>query len=184
MLAICPARPGDRLLVDGEVVASQGLEIDESLLTGEDRTRPQTAGRPGAVGQLRGRAARDASPPRVGEGQPTPPSSTEQARRLLPRHSELRDGVTKSQYIPGWSSRSARYCSTRRLRNDEDFGSAITGAVAGIVTMIPRGPGADDEHRLAVGVVRLGQRNALVQELPAIEGLARVDVLCSTRRAT
>ena len=36
----------------------------------------------------------------------------------------------------------------------------------------------------AVGVVRLGQLNVLVQELPAIEGLARVDVICLDKTGT
>lgn len=36
----------------------------------------------------------------------------------------------------------------------------------------------------AVGVIRLGQRRCLVQELPAIEGLARVDVVCADKTGT
>jgi len=36
----------------------------------------------------------------------------------------------------------------------------------------------------AVGVVRLGRRQCLVQELPAIEGLARVDVVCADKTGT
>jgi cation-transporting ATPase E len=35
-----------------------------------------------------------------------------------------------------------------------------------------------------VGVVRLGRRQCLVQELPAIEGLARVDVVCADKTGT
>lgn len=37
---------------------------------------------------------------------------------------------------------------------------------------------------LAVGVIRLGKRNALVQELFGIEALARVDVLCMDKTGT
>ena len=36
----------------------------------------------------------------------------------------------------------------------------------------------------AVGVVRLGRRQCLVNELPAIEGLARVDVVCADKTGT
>jgi cation-transporting ATPase E len=36
----------------------------------------------------------------------------------------------------------------------------------------------------AVGVVRLGRRQCLVQELPAIEGLARVDTVCADKTGT
>ncbi|MDJ0455552.1 hypothetical protein, partial [Gordonia amicalis] len=36
----------------------------------------------------------------------------------------------------------------------------------------------------AVGVVRLGQRQCLVNERPAIEGLARVNVVCADKTGT
>jgi cation-transporting ATPase E len=36
----------------------------------------------------------------------------------------------------------------------------------------------------AVGVIRLGRRQCLVNELPAIEGLARVDVVCADKTGT
>ena len=36
----------------------------------------------------------------------------------------------------------------------------------------------------AVAVVRLAQRKVLVQELPAVEGLARIDVLCIDKTGT
>ncbi|PWQ88894.1 magnesium-transporting ATPase, partial [Enterococcus faecium] len=36
----------------------------------------------------------------------------------------------------------------------------------------------------AVGGIRLGRRQCLVNELPAIEGLARVDVVCADKTGT
>jgi cation-transporting P-type ATPase E len=50
--------------------------------------------------------------------------------------------------------------------------------------MVPEGLVLLTSLAFAVGVIRLGQRNVLVQELPAIEGLARVDVVCADKTGT
>ena len=56
--------------------------------------------------------------------------------------------------------------------------------VGGLVTMVPEGLVLLTSIAFAVGVVRLGRRQLLVQELPAIEGLARVDVVCLDKTGT
>ncbi len=61
---------------------------------------------------------------------------------------------------------------------------AVPGAVAAMVGMIPEGLILLTSVALAVGVVRLGRRNTLVQELYGIETLARVDVLCLDKTGT
>ncbi len=61
---------------------------------------------------------------------------------------------------------------------------AVPGAVAAMVGMIPEGLILLTSVALAVGVVRLGRRKALVQELYGIETLARVDVLCLDKTGT
>src|SRR6185503_10011592 len=54
---------------------------------------------------------------------------------------------------------------------------AIRGAVAGVVAMVPEGLVLLTSVAFAIAVTRLGRRQVLVQELPAVEGLARVDTL-------
>ncbi|MBR2797837.1 MAG: HAD-IC family P-type ATPase [Clostridia bacterium] len=61
---------------------------------------------------------------------------------------------------------------------------AVPGAVAAMVGMIPEGLILLTSVALAVGVVRLGRRKTLVQELYGIETLARVDVLCLDKTGT
>ena len=60
----------------------------------------------------------------------------------------------------------------------------LTGMVAALVPMVPEGLVLMTSIAFAVGVIRLGQRQCLVQELPAIEGLARVDVVCADKTGT
>ena len=61
---------------------------------------------------------------------------------------------------------------------------ALRGTVAGVVAMVPEGLVLLTSVAFAVGVVRLGRRRVLVRELPAVEGLARVDVLCIDKTGT
>src|SRR5690349_20948429 len=56
--------------------------------------------------------------------------------------------------------------------------------VGALVPMVPEGLVLMTSIAFAVGVVRLGRRQCLVNELPAIEGLARVDVVCADKTGT
>ena len=61
---------------------------------------------------------------------------------------------------------------------------AVPSSVAAMIGMIPEGLVLLTSVAMAVGVVKLGRRNALVQELSGIETLARVDVLCLDKTGT
>src|SRR6185369_3478065 len=68
--------------------------------------------------------------------------------------------------------------------DQNDLSEAIRRMVAGLVSMVPEGLVLLTSLAFAAGVVRLGARNCLVQELPAIEGLARVSVVCLDKTGT
>ncbi|MEU5869767.1 HAD-IC family P-type ATPase [Nonomuraea sp. NPDC047529] len=175
---------GDRLLVDGEVVASDGLEVDESLLTGEadpvhkkpgDEVLSGSFAVAGSGAYVATRVGTDAYAVRLAE----------EASKFHLAHSELREGVANFiKYITWLVIPIGALLIYSQLHNSADFRTAITGAVAGIVTMIPEGLVLMTSIAFAVGVIRLGRRKCLVQELPAIEGLARVDVLCLDKTGT
>ncbi|MFB4292280.1 HAD-IC family P-type ATPase [Nonomuraea sp. ATR24] len=176
--------PGDNLLVDGEVVESAGLEVDESLLTGEadpvlkrpgDRVLSGSFAVAGTGAFTATAVGTDAYAVRLAE----------EAAKFHLSHSELRDGIKKFiRYVTWLVIPIGALLMYSQLRHSVDFGTAITGAVAGIVTMIPEGLVLMTSIAFAIGVVRLGRRRCLVQELPAIEGLARVDVLCLDKTGT
>ena len=62
--------------------------------------------------------------------------------------------------------------------------SAVPTAVAAMIGMIPEGLILLTSVALMAGVVKLGRRRTLVQELFGIETLARVDVLCTDKTGT
>jgi cation-transporting ATPase E len=55
---------------------------------------------------------------------------------------------------------------------------------AGVVAMVPEGLVLLTSVAFAASVVRLGRQQVLVQELPAVETLARVDVICLDKTGT
>ena len=61
---------------------------------------------------------------------------------------------------------------------------AIPKAVAAMIGMIPEGLILLTSVALTAGVIKLGRRKTLVQELFGIETLARVDVLCVDKTGT
>jgi cation-transporting P-type ATPase E len=61
---------------------------------------------------------------------------------------------------------------------------ALSGSVAGIGAMVPEGLVLLTSVAFAVAVLRLARRRVLVQELAAVEGLARVDVVCVDKTGT
>src|SRR5262249_19730434 len=72
----------------------------------------------------------------------------------------------------------------RQFTRGENVADAVVGSVAGVVPMIPEGLVLMTSIAFAVGVIRLARRRCLVQELPAVETLARVDTLCLDKTGT
>ncbi len=175
---------GDQVPVDGPVIRARGLEIDESLLTGESDPVVKEVGDTCLSGSFVVAGSGWFRAQRVGDDGYAA-SLAREAKKFTLVASELRDGVNwiigGVSWIVGpmillvlWS----------QLRLDADWKSALSSGVAGAVGMIPQGLVLLTSLAFAVGVVRLGRRNVLVQELPAIEGLARVDTVCFDKTGT
>jgi cation-transporting ATPase E len=71
----------------------------------------------------------------------------------------------------------------QQLRTD-NVSAALTSTVAGVVGMVPEGLVLLTSLAFGIAAVTLARRNVLVQELPAVEGLARVDVVCLDKTGT
>ena len=64
------------------------------------------------------------------------------------------------------------------------FSESLVGTVAGVIGMIPEGLVLLTSVTFILGVGRLAKKRALVQEMEAIEALARVNVLCLDKTGT
>lgn len=68
--------------------------------------------------------------------------------------------------------------------NPLDRSTAIVKTVAGVIGMIPEGLVLLTSLSFIIGVGKLAKKNALIQEMEAIEALARVNVLCLDKTGT
>ena len=176
--------PGDQVVVDGEVLVSDRLEVDESLLTGESEPVIKAAGDRVLSGSFvvagTGRAqvsalGADAYAARIAED----------ARRFTLTRSELRSGIDRILKYVTWAIvPTAALLFVSQYRALGAWRPALSGAVAGTVAMVPEGLVLLTSIAFSVAVVRLARRRVLVQELPAVEGLARIDVLCIDKTGT
>jgi cation-transporting ATPase E len=177
--------PGDQIVVDGEVVEDANLEVDESLLTGEadpiakdpgDQVMSGSFVVAGGGAYLATKVGREAYAAKLAE----------EASKFTLVNSELRNGINKIlQFItylliPG----GLLIIYTQLFTTDAGWRESVLRMVGALVPMVPEGLVLMTSIAFAVGVIRLGRRQCLVNELPAIEGLARVDVVCADKTGT
>nr|WP_152498594.1 HAD-IC family P-type ATPase [Nocardiopsis prasina] len=189
---------GDQVVVDGVVTWAGGLEVDESLLTGEADPVLKQPGDTVMSGSFVVAGAGRFRATKVGRHAYAARLAEEASRFSLVR-SELRSGINT---ILTWITYalfpigallvySQLFMNGQVALDQADSGGvpgpladALRGMVAALVSMIPEGLILLTSIAFAVGVIRLGRHRCLVQELPAIEGLARVDVVCTDKTGT
>ncbi len=177
-------RTGDQVIADGLILTATGLEIDESLLSGEADP----------VGKEPGDEVMSGSFVVAGQGQMTATKVgagayaaelTRQARGYSPARSEIRDAINR---LLAWISWALVIVGPplvfTQLSSGQRLDEALRGSVAGLTGLVPEGLVLLTSVAMAVGVVRLASRRVLVQDLPAIEGLARVDLICCDKTGT
>ncbi|HET7489791.1 MAG TPA: HAD-IC family P-type ATPase [Acidimicrobiales bacterium] len=177
-------RPGDQVVVDGTVAAAAGLEIDESLLSGEADPIPKDAGDEVLSGSFVAAGTGWYRATRVGPDAFAARLASE-ARRFTLARSELRAGTDRIlRWITWFMIPTAALLVSTQLMHNEDLADALRGSVAGVGSMVPEGLVLLTSVAMALAVVRLGRRRVLVQELAAVETLARVDVVCLDKTGT
>ena len=110
----------------------------------------------------------------------------EEASKFTLVNSELRSGINKIlQFITYLLIPAGLLIIyTQLFTTDAGWRESVLRMVGALVPMVPEGLVLMTSIAFAVGVVRLGRRQCLVNELPAIEGLARVDVVCADKTGT
>ena len=177
-------RPGDQLVVDGEVLTAEGLEVDESLLTGEADPVDRGVGEQVLSGSFVVAGSGLYRATRVGRDA-FAAGLTEQAKKFVQTKSELRDDIARFIRIASYLIPPIGILLLlSQLRANQSLDDAIRGTIAGVVTMVPEGLVLLTSIAMAVAVVRLAQRKVLVQDLPAVEVLARVDTVCVDKTGT
>lgn len=177
--------PGDQVVVDGEIVAADYLEVDESLLTGESDPMPKEPGDEVLSGSFIVSGTGFYRATRIG-AEAYAAQITAQASKFTLVSSELRSGINQILRYVSWLLVPVGVLSiaVQFSQPGTTWQEAVLGMTASLVPMVPEGLVLLTAMAFALGVIRLGRRGVLVQELPAIEMLARVDVVCADKTGT
>lgn len=176
---------GDQIPVDCETVSSQGLEVNESLLTGESLAVLKQAGdilysgSSVVAGTATGRVVH------VGEDNYAT-QLVKKAKTKRRATSEMQIAIKRIIKYVGYAIFPiglVLFYIQRHVAGN-NISDSLVNTVAGVLGMIPEGLVLLTSISFILGVGRLAKKNALVQEMEAIEALARVDVLCLDKTGT
>jgi magnesium-transporting ATPase (P-type) len=175
---------GDQLVADGEVIASRGMTMDESLLTGESDGIKKGEGDRVLSGSFcvsgSGRYLVDAVREESYAGQIAGEAKTFR-HPPSPLQEEVNRVILASTYV--MLPLAALLILSLKLRA-VGLESAAQTATAGLVTLIPEGLVLLMSVTFAVAAVRLAKRDTLVQQMSATESLAAVDTICVDKTGT
>jgi cation-transporting P-type ATPase E len=175
---------GDQVVADGILRRSDGLALDESILTGESDPVARGVGdevRSGSFA-VEGAGAYDVTA--VGARSHASRIAGE-AREFRHPRSPLERAINRLLFtlvgvlVPlgfalGWSL----------YRRNTSIHDAVPTTVAAVVTLVPEGLILLMSVTYAVASIRMARRGALAQQLNAIESLASVDAICLDKTGT
>ena len=177
--------PGDQVVTDGRVFDCRGLEVNESMLTGESQAVKKRDGDQVLSGSfiIAGTALQRVD--KVG--------NESYASQLVAKASHKKRASSEMQRTIG---RIIQVVSviiipvglllyrSQMIANGGVFANAIIRTVSGIIGMIPEGLVLLTSVSFIIGVGRLANKKALVQEMPSIESLARANIICTDKTGT
>ncbi len=177
-------RAGDQLAADGVVRASAGLQADESLLTGESEPVDKRAGDRLLSGSFVVAGSGGYQATGVG-AEAYAAKLAAQARRFTVVRSELVAGINQILRYVTWALPPvAALLVLSQLHTRQTVREGATSTVAALAGMVPQGLVLLTSVAFGVAAVTLARRQVLVQQLPAVEGLARVDIVCFDKTGT
>ena len=179
-------RSGEQVPADAMIVQTWGLELDESMITGESRTVRKKEGDTVYSGSTAVSGMALVHVTAVG-AHSYAATLTAQAKVYKKNVSDLNKGIntilkfmtflvvplcillilTQMKTVGGWSAAIASGA----------WRQAVVSSVAGVVGMVPEGLVLLTSLNFALAAIRLARKNTLVQDLDSVETLARVDCL-------
>ncbi len=183
---IVALRAGDQVSADGTVLISDHLEIDESNLTGESDAIDKDPGDPVSSGTAVVAGGGWFRADVVGSEATAQKLATE-ARQFTRAHSEVQHSTNVLLRWLTWIvlvMLPISIWSQYRVLADDGWRAIVLRTAAGMVGLVPEGLVVLTTLAFLLAAVQLTRQQALVQELPAVEGLARVDVICVDKTGT
>lgn len=176
---------GDQVSSDCIVLESTGLYVNESMLTGESKSVHKLPGDHLLSGSFIVSGSSICRVEHVGMDNYAV-QLAEKAKSKKRASSEMQNSIQRIikfisiAIIPiGFLLFYSQYQASSGV-----FEDAVVGTVGGIIGMIPEGLVLLTSISFILGVARLAKKRALVQEMEAIEALARVTILCTDKTGT
>jgi magnesium-transporting ATPase (P-type) len=177
-------KPGDQVVADGRIVASEGLHFDESILTGESQSVARGIGEEIRSGSFAVEGTGAYTVTAVG-AQSYAQKLVGEARAFRHPRSPLERAVTRLLLtLAGVMVPMGVLLGYALWERREPTDEAIQTAVAGTVTLVPEGVILLVSLTYAVAALRMARRGALAQQLNAIESLASAEVICIDKTGT
>lgn len=186
-------RAGDQVSADAVLLSANGIQLDESLLTGESEPVRKEPGDEILSGSAVTAGQGSARVLRVG-AESFSSRLTAEAKKFSLVHSELRAAANRivrwvswgliplialvfnaqMQALGGWDA---------ALRSGT-WREALVGTVSSAASIIPQGLVLMTSIAFTLAAAKLGRSQVLVQQIEAIEVLARVDMVCFDKTGT
>lgn len=186
-------RAGDQVPADAVVLETRALQIDESMLTGESDAVDKRHGDEALSGSVVVAGEGTARVTKVGADSYANRFAGE-AKRFSLVASELRSSVNRVLKWVGWvigpvgvlvfNAQVMVAGGYAAAFESGGWVQAVVNTIAALTAMIPLGLVLMTSIAFAVGAAKLASKQVLVNELPAVEGLARVDVVCLDKTGT
>ncbi len=176
---------GNQISADSIVLESSGIEVNESMITGESRPVKKKAGDTLFSGSFLVAGSGLARVEHVGKDNYATVLAN-QAKDKKRATSEMQDSIKRIIKIVGFIIIPVGILLflSQRSVDGTTLSDALVNTVAGVIGMIPEGLVLLTSISFILGVGRLAGKRALVQEMEAIEALARVNVLCTDKTGT
>lgn len=177
---------GDQIVADA-VVLDGSVQVNESLITGEARAVPKTAGGELRSGSFLMSGHCTARLTRVGaESYASKLTAAAQADGHKVAKGEMMRSLDKLIKAIGLGLVPVGVALFWKQHwvLEVDLRGSVESTVAALIGMIPEGLYLLTSVALAIGMLRLARRRVLTQDMNCIETLARVDVLCVDKTGT
>ena len=175
---------GNQVCADAIVMESDGMEVNESMLTGESRPVKKNAGDRLMSGSFLTAGSGVVQVEYVGEDSYAY-QLMKKAKTKKRASSEMQRTINRIIKVVGALIIPIGIMLYLSQKNaGSGFSDCLVGTVAGVIGMIPEGLVLLTSISFILGVGRLARKRAMVQEMEAIEALARVNVLCLDKTGT
>lgn len=176
--------PGDRLVVDGEIVRSDSLEMDESLLTGESDAIAKAPGDEVFSGSFCTAGAGIMQATRVGaESNINRLSAIAKQYKMVKTPTQVKIDITVEITVLIMFVFVPLIFITGFFLNNA-FLETVRNAVVFTTSLVPQGLVLVAILSLTIGAIKISLRQTLIQRVNAVESLANATVLCFDKTGT